>query len=241
MKPLKSMIFRGKSESKKWGMAFILCLLLAGLISAQENKTVWIKVERGNVLYLNPLETEWNPVSEKEKILVRTYLFTGNSTVATIETYVLPSNAYFFINDIFRRSRLEVIGALTRIEAEQLPANVGPDSQKTVGLIFGDPPSVNDAGQIPNENERRNAIIWFINQNNYTAALLSLKRMLTRYPSAYLIRNYAEQLFTLYDWLELHGLLLDETKLLLKINAPNEFHQKIKDWHDYAQKKLLNE
>lgn len=245
MRRLKFTTFSRIKRNEKWVVVLIGCLIEAGLVFGQPGKEVWIKVAQGNVLYLNPVGAEWTPVASKEKILVKTFLLTGESADATIfretETYHLPPNAYFFINDIFHRNRLEVIGALARIEAQQLPTNVAPDSQKVIGLTFGNSQLSGDEGDIPHENERRNAIIGFISQNNYAAALLSLKRMLTRYPSAYLSRNYAEQLFVLYDSLQLYGLLLDETKLLLQIDTSKDFHQKFQEWHDYTQKKLLDE
>ncbi len=202
-----------------------------------------MKVEKGNVLYLSPAQSEWVPCSSKEKISAKTYILTKDSTVATIfkdaESYEIPSDSYFFGNDIFELNRLEIVSALTFIEAEQLPETEKKDSTKTIGLIYGNQSQSNETEMtIPFEKERKNAIAWFVNNNYYSAALLSLKRIVSRYPNAYLDINYMEQLFYLYDWFGLHGFLREEADMLLKLESKNEYKNRVHKWHEIAMEKL---
>jgi len=226
-------------------LIIILVLIVPTVVHSQHK--VWIKVEKGAVFYLSPLESDWVPVSEKEKIPVKTCLMTKDSIIASIfkETtvYRLPSNSYFFVDDIFDRERMEIVAALTRIEAEQLPQNMRePDEEsvKTIGLIYGKPQiELKRGDEILYETERVNAIRWFVIQGNHSAALLSLKRMVTRYPQAYLNREYVDQLFTLYSWFGFYGFLLEESKLLLTIQNSEAYNKTMRNWYDFAQAKLL--
>lgn len=221
----------------------VLCLNWTSRTYSSENQKVWSKTESGTILYLSPVKDEWIPASAKEKVPVKTYVITKDSTIATIfrdaEAYELPPNSYFFIEDIFDRTRLEIISTLIRIDAEQLPSQLAPEESKKIGLVYGAPREHLTSGEIPYENERKNAFQWFINHKKYGPALLSLKRMMSRYPQAYLNQNYLEQLFYLYDWFNLYGFLLEETKLLLNDEASRPNKVTIEKWFEYVQKKIM--
>ena len=225
---------------------FFLFVLLVPVVAISQH-TVWIRVEKGVVLYLSPLESEWIPISGREKIPTKTYVMTRDSTKSSVfkETYVyqLPPEAYLFVEDIFDRDRVEIVGALTRIEAEQLPADTdrqNEEHEKTIGLTYGKLQTGSvEEGDIPYEIERINAIRWFVTNRKYSTALLSLKRMVTRYPKAYLNQDYTDQLFTLYEWFGLYGFMMEESKILLNIKKSDTYNQTIHKWHDFAQKKLL--
>ena len=184
---------------------FIFCISLLPL-TAMAQTEVWIKVDSGAVLYLSPYDSEWIPVSEKQKIPSKTYLSTKAATRATLfrETaaYPLPADAYFYVEDAFEKSRVEIVAALTRIEAAQLPVNIqAPDDQrqKTLGLTYGEKKPANEStGEVPHEAARHRAIRWFVEHEQPHAALLSLKRMLTKFPSLYAKQQYVDQLLFFY-------------------------------------------
>jgi hypothetical protein len=79
---------------------------------------------------------------------------------------------------------VEIVAALTRIEAEQLPVNThepGQENRKTLGLIYGEAKeAATPSGTIPYEKERNQAINGF-GAWQYGAALLSLKRTMTKF------------------------------------------------------------
>ncbi len=223
----------------------VLCILIMPLV-AHSQETVWLKVEAGDVLYLSPLESKWIPSAEKEEIPAKTYVMTTEGSRATIfqetSVYELPPHGYFFVDDIFSRNRIELVGALTRIEAELLPVKdhrSNEDQPKPVGLIYGEQPKDPAGnGNIPFEIERGNAIQRFITHGRYDAALLCLKRMVARYPQAYLNQSYVDQLFKLYEWFDLAGFLLEESTLLLEIKKSESYQQIVEHWNDLARKRI---
>ena len=224
-------------------------LIIVGFLApaAFSQSEVWIKVDSGTVLYLAPAGAEWIPVSKKQKIPVKTFLLSkpGAKAILFQETtvYELPPAAYFFVDDIFHKSRVDLVAALTRIEAEQLPVNTrepGRENRKTLGLIYGEAPEASSvAGAIPFEQERASAIRWFAANGQYGAALLSLKRAMTKFPALYLRQTYAEQLLSLYSHLELYGFLLEESNRLLALKSSEAFHRIVKDWNETAKRKLV--
>lgn len=238
MKRNMYMIFR-----KKYFPLFLLLFSLRIVTFAQKNEFVWIKIDKGHVLYLSPSTNEWIPCKNKEKIFSKTYLLTKDSTTASIyketDQYNLPSNSYFFGNDLFNRNRLEIVSALTHIEAEQLPENNSKTNNKVIGLIYGKP-TINKDNKttIPFEVERINAVKWFVNNNYYSAALLSLKRMFIRYPQAYSSKLYVEQLFSLYDWFRLYGLLREEIEILSNVKKSPDCENTIKKWDKIIHARL---
>lgn len=224
-------------------------LIILGFLSsaALSQSEVWIKVDSGTVLYLAPAGAEWIPVSKKQKIPAKTFLLSKPDAKAILfqETtvYELPPAAYFFVDDLFHKSRVDLVAALTRIEAEQLPVNTrepARENRKTLGLIYGEAPEASPvAGAIPFERERESAIRWFAVHGRYGAALLSLKRAMTKFPALYLRQAYAEQLLSLYSHLELYGFLLEESNRLLVLKSSDAFHSVVKDWNETAKRKLV--
>lgn len=216
--------------------------------SASAQPKVWLKVEKGEVLYLDPYQQRWQPISGKEEIPLRTFVLTKAAAKARLfketEDYVLPESSYFFAEDVIPKSRVEVVAALTQIEAEQLPRTTRePRERKPIGLTYGEPApdTVNSqADAIPYFAERRTAIRYFIDAKRYDAALLSQKRLLTKFPALYQDANEVERLFMLYDKLELYGFLNDETRRLMAIKRSTEFDKMLEQWHQLAKTKLLN-
>jgi hypothetical protein len=228
------------------GIRFVILISVLPAIAFSQSEA-WIKVDSGAVLYLSPPNSEWIPVSEKQKIPVKTYLLTKPGAKAFLfkETtaYELPAAAYFFGEDVFYKSRVDLVAALTRIEAEQLPANThapGDEDRKTLGLIYGEIKEAATAeGAIPYEKERAQAVDWFSAHGQYDEALLSLKRMMTKFPALYLRQAYVEQLLVLYYRLELYGFLLEESNRLLTIKSSEAFNRTVKNWHELAKKQLI--
>ena len=225
----------------------LFILLFFGTGFSQTN--VWIKVEKGTVLNLDPSQMQWVPVSEKQQLHVKSFLITKTNTQASIfkntDVYELPQDAYFFVHDIFQKSRMEIVSSLTQIEAGQLPDNTNEPGEKTTkafGLTYGRPQEQEPSTDVvPNERERLNAVNWFYEHNQSHAALLSLKRMMTKFPLLYLKESYVERLLTLYKELLLYGFLLDESSRLLALKKSKTFNEMLSGWHQLAKKKLLDE
>lgn len=232
-------------------MRFIQCLIGALLTSAlvHAQTKVWVKLEAGDALYLNPYQQQWLPISAKEEVPAKTFLLTKSGAKATLfrgtEVYGAPESAYFFIEDMMPKSRVEVVAALTQIEAEQLPKPVRETRERKlpIGLTYGEnapDTASSNAAAIPYLDERENAIRYFLDAKRYDAALLSQKRLLTKFPSLYQDAEQAERLFMLYDKLELYGFLNDETRRLLAIKRSNEYDKMVEKWNNVAKAKLLN-
>jgi hypothetical protein len=223
----------------------IMLFPLAGF--AQTN--VWIKVDAGAALYLETAKMQWIPVSEKQELPAKSYLMTKPGARAQVfrdtDEYSLPADSYFFIEDVFSKSRVEIVGALTQIEAEQLPVNTvepGNSQQKVVGLTYGKNPSEEKtADEIPFGKARLNAINWFYENARQDAALLSLKRMMTKVPNLYLSEYYVERLLHLYHELQLFGFLLDESTRLLNVRKSEKFNQIVTNWNQIARQNLLQQ
>ena len=228
-------------------LTFCLLLLTPALGWAQSQ--VWLDVQAGAVLYLDPVQSDWVPVTGKQQIPERTFLVVKPDTRLRLfkeaEVYDLPSPGYFFVEDVPHKGRVEVVAALTRIEAAQLPAPAAkPASQQArrIGVTYGKPPGTTvGGGAIPYKAERAAAIAWFYEQGRLDAALLSIKRMMTRYPSLYLDLAYVKQLLHCYEQLELYGFLLDETKRLMDVEVSANYEQTIEHWHTLATQKLLRD
>jgi len=213
-------------------------------VLAQDN--VWLKLEKGDALVLLPKKAQWQPLIAKNEMPRRTYLLTKEQSVVKIfvatEIYEIEENSYVFVEDAIAKTRGQLVAELTRIEAEQLPnpdqKNESPNSPE-VGLTYGKP-SQSSVGEskIPYRQERFNAINYFMKKNRSDAAVLTLKRMLTKYPSLYLDQTVVEQLFLLYERLELHGFLFDESNKLLSIIKNEEFSTVVMKWNKEAKKKL---
>lgn len=221
----------------------LLCLLPTSLFA---QKTVWIKVDSGTVLNLDPQQMQWVPMSEKQQIPVNSYLLTKPDARAVLvkgtELYPLPPDAYFYVNDIFKRNRIEVVAALTQIEAEQLPENItepNHDNNKPVGLTYGElQGETAERSDIPHEKQRMNAANWFYLREQFDAALLTLKRVLTRFPALWLRENEADKLFFLYDKFQLYGFLLNDSSRLLTMKHPENLDKVVRSWYQKAEQSL---
>ncbi len=228
-------------------LTVLLILMTPALSWAQPQ--VWLDVQAGTALYLDPVQSDWVPVTGKQQIPERTFLLVKPDTRLRLfkeaEVYDVPSPGYFFVEDVAHKDRLEVVAALTRIEAAQLPAPAArPASQQArrIGVTYGQPPGATmRGGTIPYQTERAAAIAWFYEQGRLDAALLSLKRMMARYPSLYLDLAYVKQLLYCYEKLELFGFLLDETKRLMEAGVSADYEQTIEHWHDLATQRLLRD
>lgn len=221
----------------------IFSLVFAGAFQLRGQEMLWVVVNNGTALYLSPLEFEWIPIINKEKVPAKTFILTKDSTDCQVfkntDAHELPPDAYFFLADIFPRDRNEIVSALTQIEAEQLPnPKKDQDEKRILGLIYGRQVSAAQIeSRVPFEKARQNAINWFVASENHSAALLSLKRMLCKFPNTYLNPEYTNLLLKLYDRLELYGFLIEESRFLLNIQE-KEFHLMVKSWYEIAQKKL---
>lgn len=226
----------------------LVSALLFGALAHAQTK-VWVKLESGAALYLHPYQQQWLPLSAKEEVPAKTFILTKSGAKTTLfratETYAVPESAYFFIEDMLMKSRVEVVAALTQIEAEQLPkpARENRERKLPIGLTYGEsaPDTASpNVSAIPYLSERENAIRYFLDAKRYDAALLSQKRLMTKFPALYQDAAQAERLFMLYDKLELYGFLNDETRRLLAIKRTAEYDKMVEKWNNVAKAKLLN-
>lgn len=224
-------------------LCYILLLLIPLTASAQQDG--FVKIKSGTVQYLDPSLNEWRPASDGERIPLDTYLIAAPGTDALLfrETVSveLPPASYFYVRDALPHTRIELVSGLTRIEATQLPSSVHPrhDQQRPVGLTYGTPAEQTDGRQeIPHREEREEAVNWFLERERADAALLSIKRMMTRFPSLYTEQDYVSQLLDLYDRLDLYGYLFDETERLLAAPADETFLRTVRTWNETAREQL---
>jgi len=221
-------------------------LLLLQYPSVAAQNVIWVHVEAGTALFLNPKTMDWEPIVGKQQVPIKTYVMTKDETVLNIfkETDVLPApaNGFFFLGDLFFRDRMKVVEELTSIETQQLPSSMKSDTtehKKIVGLTYGVLQShTSNPSSIPYLKERCNTIDWFYTHSRFDAALLSLKRMMIQFPVLYLDPNLTEILCKLYDKLELYGFLYEETNRLMIVQKDGEFGTMITRWNDIAKKKI---
>ncbi len=241
-KDASSMTIGGFLCTLLWRFLAICFITILGFQDGQA-QTAWVKIDSGAALYLNPLTSEWVPIDGKEKIPLKTFLLTKPkaSSMLFVETEVitLPENAYFYLEDALPRRQTQIVAALTRIEAEQLPENVSePDSsaRRRFGLTYGrKAKTAVEQKTIPFEQERLRAVDWFYAQNRPDASVVCLKRMLAKYPALYHNASYVERLFSLYEKLELYGFLLDESRRLTQSARMGELAKK---WQSIARERL---
>lgn len=232
----------------------ILSLILAvcGIARAQAvtNELVWVTTDSGFAQYLDPQSMEWVPLTARDKIPLKTYLMVHPDSKITLyyqtEVYPLPSNSYFFLDDVRNRNQDQLVKALTRIEASHLPASTGIDSEtsaRKIGITYGNETRDNEPG-IPNVShlkERKQAIYWFLDQGRYDASLLMLKRMITQYPMLYKEKDNFDLLCTLYNKLNLIGFLHNETQKLMKMDIDEELKVVALNWKKIIEEKIGNE
>lgn len=220
--------------------------LIAVISLAIAQNDVWVNVEKGVALFLNPKSMEWEPIVGKQQLPMKTYALTKDGTVLKIfkETEILqaPVYSYFYIADIFLRDKMQVVEELTSIEAQQLPPSIKSDTtdeKRVVGLTYGIPTShPSSESPVPYFKERTNAVKWFYEQQRYDAALLSLKRTMTQFPILCLNLQLTDLLCRLYDKMELYGFLYEETNRLMVMQKEGDFGSMIMQWNDLAKKKL---
>lgn len=232
---------RTKNYIVHWLMVVMVNTML---LPSQQN--VWLKLERGEAVVLDPLKGGWQPIVERYEISRRTFVLSKEKSIVNVfvatEMYPIQANSYVFIDDAIAKSRSQLVAELTRIEVEQLPnSEQRPDSLETisVGLTYGKiKPQHDGAGSVPFKSERLIAVNSFITSGRNDAAVLTLKRMLARYPSLYFERPIVEQLFSLYEKLELDGFLFDESSRLLGLIQNDDYSRIVKEWNSNAKRRL---
>jgi hypothetical protein len=238
------MSFREEKAMKFMILYIVLVMSTVSFAIAQND--VWVNVEKGIALYLNPKTMGWEPIVGKQQVPTKTYAITKEGSVLRVfretDIFPVPAQGYFFIGDIFLRDKMQVVEELTSIEAQQLPPSVKSDTtgeKQIVGLTYGLPTNQTSFDPpIPYFGERTNAIKWFYEQKRYDAALLSLKRSMTQFPKLYLNYQLADLLCKLYDKLELYGFLYEETNKLSVLRKEGDFGSMIVQWNEIAKKKL---
>ncbi|MFZ4619571.1 MAG: hypothetical protein ACOYNS_03360 [Bacteroidota bacterium] len=224
----------------------ILLLVILAFCVPQSSEQVWVKLEKGDALVLLPTSGQWQPISVKTEIPKRTFLLTkGKSFVKVFhatDMVEVPENCYVFVDDVTVKSKIEVVAELTRIEAEQLPnSDRSKDTLKIpdVGLTYGKRAAApSDKFSIPYKTERLNMAAAFLRNDRQDGAVLTLKRMMTKYPSLYLDQTIVDQLFTLYERLGLDGFLFDESAKLIALYRNNDFSEKLSRWNTLAKQRL---
>lgn len=225
-------------------LVFLLCTSAIVCAATAQQQPLWVKLERGESLYLDPMTMLWVPISAKQALPSRTFVLTKEQTELKLyketDVYSTPDDGYFFLEDVLPKSKNDLVGALTQIEGEQLPSMKADSTGKPViGLTYGLPGSEKTSVPIPYMEKRLNAIRWFYNQKRYDAALLCLKRLLSRFPNQYYSVARLEMLFDLYEKMELYGFLFDETNRLMGLQKNEEFGPVIVRWNETAKKYLL--
>lgn len=225
----------------------LLVLALLMPLGAAAQPDVWMKVEAGDVLYLDPEILAWTPAEARQRMPAHAFLLTKADARATLfratESYEVPAGAYFFVDDVFPRSRVDLVDALARIEASQLPVRTPsrePDAERPLGLTYGARPgsaaSADDS--VPHHAERRRAVAYFHEQGRYDAALLSLKRSMNKFPDLYADEDNVRLLMDLYAHFRLYGFLLDECDRLMEAPRTEPVTQLARDWHAVAREAL---
>lgn len=216
---------------------FITTLMMA-------QSETWLKLEKGDALYLDVVSMKWQPLGAKEKKAPRTYVLTKAGAMLKIyretDVYDTPAEAYFYIEDLFVNNKRDLVSAITRIEAEQLPSQpVERSNEKNFGLTYG---RANESGMenqsVPYLAERMHAIQWFEAHQYSETALLSLKRLITKFPSLYFEPSNFDRLCSLYMKLNLYGFLFDETNRFMTLKRDDEFGRMVIRWNETAKKKL---
>jgi hypothetical protein len=227
-------------------ITLLVVQLLAAVSLSLGQSDIWVNIEKGSALFLNPKTMMWEPIVGKQQLPAKTYVLTKDQAVLRVfkETDVLsaPAGGYFFLADIFLRDRMQVVEELTAIEAQQLPPSSRPDTadeKKVVGLTYGVMAGrASSRPSIPYLEERIKAVESFQAQKRYDAALLSLKRTMALFPALYLHSRLASLLCRLYDSLELYGFLYEETNRLMVVQKEGDFGTMIIQWNELAKNKL---
>lgn len=223
----------------------ILVLLMMPPLPVRAQPDVWLRVDSGNVFVLTPGHPEWAPAAPRMQVPAAAFLLTHEDARAMLfratESYDVPQGSYFFVDDAFPRSRLELVDALTRIEASQLPGSREADDapQRPFGLTYGAPvPPPPAAISVPYELERRRAVAHFYTSGRFDAALLSLKRSMIRFPELYADEQLVELLLNLYARFKLYGFVLDECERLMERPHVEPVAEVVQQWREIAEREL---
>ncbi|MCB0278882.1 MAG: hypothetical protein KDD94_05235 [Calditrichaeota bacterium] len=219
----------------------VLLSILFFTFNPQEK--IWIKVNSGSALYLNPYTAKWVPINGREEIPVNTYIIIkDNSDIELFretEVISITEATYFFLADAFVNSKYDIMLRLARIEAEQFPLPEKNNQKRQAGLIYGANAKTEiKTNDIPNIAERKNAVEFFIKTNHYASALLSQKRMMSKFPSLYSDPEQVNRLFILYDYHQLNENIYEESKRLLNSDNSDDLAKLIKKYHTDARLKL---
>jgi hypothetical protein len=224
-----------------------IALLFVSLISSTllAQSKVWTKLDKGQAVYIDPYKQEWLPLAAKEEVPIKTFMLLKPESQVTFfketDSYLMQGAGYVYIEDVYPKVKTELVAALTRIEAAELPPNPSEKEKKVrpLGVSYGEPRvDTTGSGEVPYFTERQQTIEQFLKQNRPDAALLTLKRMMTKYPSLYQNKNYVDLLMQLYDKLELYGLMGDETRRLLAVKQSSEISSITLRWNEIAKQKL---
>lgn len=221
----------------------LITLVLLGARTAAAQPEVWLKVEVGNVLFLAPGDATWTPSEDRQRVPVQAFVLTKPETTAHLfaatESYELPAGSYFFVEDVIPKERIQIVDALSRIEAAQLPRPKPEQPDRPLGLTYGSPAATPAAElDVPYAEERRRAIDFFYSRGRYDAALLMLKRALQKFPELYHDPNNVELLLALYAHFELFGFMLDECDRLRSTPEGEAVAELIYHWRDVARSGL---
>lgn len=220
---------------------FLTALMLAAVSPAVAQTEAWLKVEEGDVLVLAPGDATWMPSEARQRVPLQAFLLTkagadAHLFVAT-EVYELPSDAYFFVDDVIPKERMEIVDALSRIEAAQLPRPKQEQPARVLGLTYGSPASIEAADlDVPYAAERLRAIDFYYQQQRYDAALLMLKRAMQKFPELYADEGHVDLLLALYAHFQLYGFLLDECDRLRAVPQDEPVSELVHRWSDVARK-----
>jgi hypothetical protein len=223
--------------------ALIILFAAVNIASAQEK--VWLKLEKGEAVILDPMSAAWQPITEKTEAVRRTFLLTKERSAVNIfhatEMYPVGEEWYLFIEDIIPKTRSQVVAELTRIEAEQLPnSEQRSDSLGSIpaGLTYGKMKEPASVSKVPFLKQRMNTVNGSTAAGRNDAAVLTMKRMMAKYPSLYFDRAMVDRLFGLYEALELDGFLFDESSRLMGMTANADFSRQLSEWNTSAKNRL---
>ena len=255
MERLNWLIFEKDSISTSQTIVLSLSLILTFFIKIPDTHGqhtdstpdyhVWINVESGRALYLNPENFEWIPLAGQVKIPIKTYVLTHDSSTTVLyhqtDVYPLPPNSYTYLQDVLNIHRSDLVKKLTQIEAEQLPIPDNDDiSSRRLGVTYGKNLGNSSGGNysIPYLTERLNAIHWYLKHDRVEVSLLLLKRVMTKYPVLYKEPDKFDLLCSLYDQLNLYGFLYNETQKVIQMNISQELKNLAVSWSKKIEKNV---
>lgn len=225
----------------------IFKLITFFLISILTKDSLWVTVSKGAAVYLNPYTNSWEPIAQKQQIREHTFLLTKNNSEVVIynqeQTVKISSNMYVYLNDLFVENKNQLMSKLNKIQMDQLPKTEidKTGKKRSIGLTFGALTKPKIEIDIPYLKERINTVNYLDNENNSKAALLTLKRLMTKYPEMYFDYNYTKKLFDYYSEYNLKGMLYDESLALKQMDVDEKLKQFVISSHDKIKAELIKE